>query len=221
MNPPVDAAAFEAALVSLYPRLLKCAERLSGNRADAQDLVQDAIERGLRRRSLFRTGGAPDRWMITILRRLFFDRCRSGRRLADTHSASAAVAPGALEPPLPPRASEGYDAADLWRAVTRLEPAFREVYTLFAMDHLSQNEIGRRLSMPPSTVGTRLLRARQRLRAMLETSAGGEVVTARPVPRGLPEIRMPLDGGLDVGESRLAPHPLAPPPRESVPARGL
>ena len=197
----LDGAAFEAALVSLYPRLLKCAERLSGNRADAQDLVQDAIERGLRRRSLFRTGGPPDRWMVTILRRLFFDRCRSARRLADTHAASAVGVPGALDAPMPPRTSDGYDAADLRRAVGMLDDSFRDVYTMFAFDHLSQQEIGRRLAMPTSTVGTRLLRARQRLRALLESDeVRATPIARRHAPRKLTEIPVPLDIGAPAAE---------------------
>jgi RNA polymerase sigma-70 factor (ECF subfamily) len=170
MNPTVDEAAFEAALVSLYPRLLRCAERLSLNRADAQDLVQDALERGLRRRALFRTGGAPDRWMTTILRRIFLDRRRSAHRQGETHAVAAREAGDGVEVAVPARASDLFDAADLRRAVGLLEQPFRDVYSLFAFEHLSHREIGRRLAMPTSTVGTRLMRARQRLRAILEAN---------------------------------------------------
>ena len=183
MNATVDAAPFEAALVNLYPRLLRCAERLSGNRAEAQDLVQDALERGLRRRGLFRTGGAPDRWMTTILRRIFLDRCRSARRLAETHANASVLAGDGSEPMVEPRASELFDAVDLRHAVAQLESPFREVYTLYAFESLSHREIGRRLAMPTSTVGTRVLRARQRLRAIMDgTDAPGGPPAVSPAP---------------------------------------
>jgi len=168
MNPRAEGPAFEAGLVDLYPQLLRFAERLSGSRADAHDLVQDAMERGLRRRGLFRSGGTPDRWMTTILRRIFVDRCRSARRLAELHGLWAVDAEGAADPPPPASASEAFDAADLRLAVGLLDAQFREVYVLFAFDHLSQREIARRLAMPTATVGTRLMRARQRLRVILE-----------------------------------------------------
>ena len=72
MDPSVsdaNRAAFEAGSVAAYPRLLSFALSLCRNQADAHDLVQDTIERALRCWALFRDGDAPDRWMLTILRR--------------------------------------------------------------------------------------------------------------------------------------------------------
>src|SRR5262245_5421591 len=85
MDPSVSRgarAAFEEGLVAFYPRLFPLALRLCRNHADAHDLVHDTIERGLRCRTLFRTGDSPNRWMCTILRRIFVDRYRSRRRHA-------------------------------------------------------------------------------------------------------------------------------------------
>src|SRR4030095_512260 len=66
MDPSVNRDTFEKGLVALYPRLFPLALRLCRDRADAHDLVQDAVERGLRCRALFRGGDTPDRWMSTI-----------------------------------------------------------------------------------------------------------------------------------------------------------
>ena len=78
MDPSVNRDTFEEGLVALYPRLFPLALRLCRDRADAHDLVQDAVERGLRCRALFRTGDTPDRWMSTILRRIFVDAIEPG-----------------------------------------------------------------------------------------------------------------------------------------------
>ena len=62
MDPSVNHNTFEEGIVGLYPRLFPLALRLCRNRADAHDLVQDTVERGLRCRDLFRTGEEPPRW---------------------------------------------------------------------------------------------------------------------------------------------------------------
>src|SRR5262252_8168432 len=100
--------------------------------------------------------------MTTILRRIFVDRCRTARRLAELHGLWAVNIEDAADPPPPADASKTFDAADLRCAVGLLDAQFREVYMLFAFDRLSQREIGRRLAIPTATVGTRLMRARQR-----------------------------------------------------------
>jgi RNA polymerase sigma-70 factor (ECF subfamily) len=184
MNLHPHSPAFEAALVGLYPELLRCARRLTPNRADAEDLVQDAIERGLRRRALFRTGGLPDRWMATILRRLFVDQCRTARNRARIEGGAALDGIAAPEAAPPPRAWETFNIDDLRRAAARLASPFREVYGLFAFERLTHREIARRLSLPAGTVATRLLRARVKLRAILES---GELCSAPiPLPRPAP-----------------------------------
>jgi RNA polymerase sigma-70 factor (ECF subfamily) len=48
---------------------------------------------------------------------------------------------------------------------------------MHAIDGLSYQEISQRLGLPPNTVGTRLSRARRKLRAMLEAAVGSEVET--------------------------------------------
>ncbi|MEP6652542.1 MAG: sigma-70 family RNA polymerase sigma factor, partial [Myxococcales bacterium] len=50
-----------------------------------------------------------------------------------------------------------------------LAPLYREVFTLFTFGKLSQRQIARRLSLSASTVATRLVRARHKLRALLES----------------------------------------------------
>src|SRR5262249_50007146 len=114
-------AAFENGLVAFYSRLFALALRLCRNRADAHDLVQDTVERGLRRRTLFRSGDMPDRWMCTILRRIFVDDCRNRRRRAhlaalEERRGGAAARPrggrrGGAAPPPRPRAPRARRAA--------------------------------------------------------------------------------------------------------------
>jgi RNA polymerase sigma-70 factor (ECF subfamily) len=163
-----ERAEFERALVTAYPDLLRFAEVLTGSHADARDLVQDAMARGLSRRERFHQGGSVKGWLATILRRIFIDKCRQSRvaahaaRRADLESATADD-----EPAPRPAPWEAFTIEDVRRALMFVSPSLRTAYAMFALERLSHAEIGRRLSLPAGTVATRVFRARQRLRDLL------------------------------------------------------
>lgn len=165
-------AAFEKGLVAFYSRLFPLALRLCRNQADAHDLVQDTVERGLRRRSLFRTGDTPDRWMCTILRRIFVDCYRSRRRRAGRVALEEQFIPTA--PPSDPEEAapwEAFSVEDVRRALLFVDPRYRETFSLFAFGNLAQSVIARRLAISRQTVATRVFRTREKLR---EIFASGE-----------------------------------------------
>lgn len=185
---------FKDDLVDLYPRLLKYARRIAKNGADAEDLVHDAIERGLLRRHLFHEGRL-EYWISTILRHLFLDSCRRRHswrgicvQLARLQHAEGEAGGGSVGTDSTDHSANAirrrYDTDDVRRAMNGLTPRLREVFSLFVFDRLTQREIGRRLSLPISTVGTRLLRARRRLRILMEMAG----------PQGLDGGEPPTDG---------------------------
>jgi hypothetical protein len=62
---------------------------------------------------------------------------------------------------------EAFSVEDVRRALMFVPPSFRAAYALLTFDHLSYAEIGRRLSLTPGTVASRVFRARQHLREVL------------------------------------------------------
>jgi RNA polymerase sigma-70 factor (ECF subfamily) len=168
-------AAFDALVRAHEPALQAFAMRLCGASADARDLVQDTHERALRRFDTFAPGTNARAWLFTILHRAFIDRCRrrAVERRVDSIDEVDVPAPEASEPP--PWAN--VSSEQLTRAVAALEDDFRSVYLMHARESLSYKEISERLGIPSSTVGTRLARARQKLRALLEAAVTGEVLT--------------------------------------------
>jgi RNA polymerase sigma-70 factor, ECF subfamily len=128
---------------------------------DAEDLVQDLYECTLR--APIPAGVDERRWLTRVMRNLFIDKLR--RRA--TRREDLGVDP----PPLPPD-----EAAPRWQSLTeddvraqleQLPVAMRATFELFALEGHSYDEIAARLGIAKSTVGTRILRARERLRELL------------------------------------------------------
>lgn len=188
-------ADFEQRLVALYPQLVRMAFKLCRNSADARDLAQNAMEKGLRNRASFVTGDSPDRWMCTILRRMFLDGCRVRRRRARI------ALPGQLDATPPPDtdgppAWETFTIEEVQRALLFCDRESREIYNLFEFDSLPQEEIARRMSISRKTVATRVFRTRAKLRTLLESGEYSRqlvlVSTApEPPPAPPPPARVP------------------------------
>jgi RNA polymerase sigma-70 factor (ECF subfamily) len=138
---------------------------MSGQEADALDLVQDTLLRAFRAFDSFDRGDHLKAWLFTILRHAFLDRCRR-RRLEP-----AALDPEA-EPPLPPPAAppapiENALPDELLRALRTLSPAHQTLLLLSDVEGLRYREIADALGRPIGSVMSGLHNARARLREAL------------------------------------------------------
>lgn len=169
-SPPALAGRWFAEFVQQHePALRATALRLcAGNPADARDLVQDTLERGLRNAHRYQQGTDGRAWLTTILHRLFIDRCRSRAReqRADVSAEELADSLPVPEEPQGPSWAT-VTTEQLHEALEQLPVEFREVYRLHALEGRSYDEIAARLGVAKNTVGTRLLRARRRLKELL------------------------------------------------------
>lgn len=145
----------------LYSR----AVRLVHTPQDAWDLVQDTFEHALRGYSRFQPGTNLRVWLMTIMHHLFIDRCRRQAREPN----SAPIDDNELASPEPPAQLPWETITDqqIAAALADLESPFREVYELRLFGNCSYDEIAERLTIPRSTVGTRLMRARAKLKTKL------------------------------------------------------
>ena len=133
--------------------------------------MQDALERVVTR------GDGVDAahtwsWLVTVMHNLFIDECRRQRRRAAAEEPESGVAelahassPMSIDSPRP--AWDHIGVEDVRAAVNELDEDHGAVYRMFAFEGRSYEEIARVTSLPRSTVGTRLLRARARLRRIL------------------------------------------------------
>ena len=144
--------------------LRQLAVRLVGRSGDPDDLLQDALERALKSFDRFQVGTNFVAWMRTIMQRLVIDDWRRGGRIRNVCAEShALIAP---EPETEPEWAR-HDMQDVREALMQLREPLRGTFRLL-LDGLSYAEIASRLDIPLATVGTRLRRARQRLKRALE-----------------------------------------------------
>ncbi|HVC10935.1 MAG TPA: RNA polymerase sigma factor [Burkholderiales bacterium] len=147
-------------LLELIPRLRRYARALVGDRAAADDLVQDTLERAWSKLHLYRPGSDLRAWLFTVMHNVHVNQVRAVR---------ATDPIGEEMPELAQRAAQ-HDALmvrDLERALARLPAEQREVLLLVALEDLSYEETARTLGIPIGTVMSRLSRAREKLRIML------------------------------------------------------
>lgn len=164
-------AAFEASVRAHTGTLYGLAMRLSGNKSDANDLVQDTFERALRNFDRLVPGTNERAWLCTILHHLFIDLCRRRRRerARDEEAPEPACAPHDHDEEPPAWARITVD--EVRAALEELDEEFRTVYRMHAVEGRPYAEIAERLGIPKVTVGTRLLRARRKLKQLLTSRA--------------------------------------------------
>jgi len=147
-------------LVELIPRLRRYARALVGDRASADDLVQDTLERAWAKLHLYRRGTDLRAWLFTVMHNVHVNKVRA-TRVTDTLEDEL--------PELAQRASQG-DALlvrDLDRAIAQLPAEQRAVLLLVTLEEMSYEEVARALGIPIGTVMSRLSRAREKLRIMM------------------------------------------------------
>jgi RNA polymerase sigma-70 factor (ECF subfamily) len=169
----VDEVNLQAALVDAEPALMRLAERLCASHADTLDLVQDTFERAMRQ-GLPPGVRSPRAWFATVMHNLFVDRCRAAARQpsCDALDDQDDIVPLEAHAPEPPWTQ--ITVEDIRDALDEIDPTFRDVYVSYTFDHRSYEQIAEQLAIQRVTVGTRLTRARKKLRDILGKRFGVE-----------------------------------------------
>jgi RNA polymerase sigma factor (sigma-70 family) len=147
-------------IVELLPRLRRFARSLCRNTAEADDLVQDTVERALRNLHQWEAGTRLDSWMFRIARNIWIDKMRSAKVRAavplEDNEASGAI--------------DGERTAEARLTFAATAKAFgdlpeeqREAVSLVVIDGMAYREAADILGIPLGTLTSRLARARMAL----------------------------------------------------------
>ena len=147
--------------------LFAAALRLTRNRSEAEDLVQDTFVKALRFADRFTPGTNLKAWLFTILHNTWRNRIRDAARApvdVDSDRVEDVVVGGASAPDTPERILlRATLDADLQAALNALPVAFRQAVWLRDVEEFSYAEIGQMLEIPIGTVMSRISRGRRLL----------------------------------------------------------
>ena len=171
----MDQEFFEMLAMPLFDQLFNLAHWLTGDRTDAEDLLQETYAKALKGFRSFEEGTNVRSWMFKILRNTFLTS-RTGLKVQNTvlledefdgvdisaHNITPEVLVLKLE-----------DSRSVMSALAELPIPYREMVLLSDMEELSYKEIAQILAVPIGTVMSRLSRGRKMLRqALLAGSTG-------------------------------------------------
>lgn len=156
-------------LSAALPRLRRYARMLTGDVHRAEDLVQDTLARAWAKRHLWRAGSDLRAWLFTIMHNVHLNQFAIRRRERAQISLDADDG-HALDWELAVRATQSsrVEVNEVLAQIERLPADQREVLVLAAVEELHYKEIATLLGVPVGTVMSRLSRARERLRQMVE-----------------------------------------------------
>lgn len=150
------------AILAEIPRLRRYARAMLGNRAAADDLVQDTLERAWVRLSQWRVGSDLRAWLFSIMHNLRVDQLR--RPAVSTQSMDE----DDVDTPTRATQTDVLEVRDIESALSQLPDEQREVLLLVALEEMSYAEIAETLVIPVGTVMSRLSRGRERLRQIMD-----------------------------------------------------
>ncbi|MDQ7262623.1 RNA polymerase sigma factor [Paracoccus sp. PS-1] len=151
-------AGFAEAMIALLPNLRRYALSLTRRGDQADDLVQQTVERAIANAASFDRAQRLEPWLFRIMRNAFIDQTRRQRREGtkiDIHE---------IPEVLPTDPGPGLEARLMLQSVEAamadLPPDQREILHLVCVEEMSYAETARILDIPMGTVMSRLSRAR-------------------------------------------------------------
>ena len=179
-----------AALLKALPHLRAFAISLTGNIDQADDLVQEAVTKGLTHIHRFEPGTSMRAWLFTILRNQFHTSYRKRRREIEDPDGTIAGMLSTL-----PEQEGHLDLGDLQTALAKLPPHHREVLLLVGAEGLSYEETARIVGANIGTVKSRMNRARIRLAELMHVTGEDDLGTDRTT-RAVLSVKSIRQGGV-------------------------
>src|SRR5271163_2653752 len=128
-------------LIAQLPALRRYATALVGNSVAADDLVQDCIERALKRSDRLRDAQKLGSWLRSILHNLYIDELRRGKSRGIEQDVGDMADDLALSTPAADRGA----VVDFVRAIDTLSVEHRQVLLLVGLEDMNYREIAEEL----------------------------------------------------------------------------
>lgn len=172
-----------SALVPHMDGLRRFGFRLTGNRSDAEDLVQSTLLRAVEKKHLFEEGTQMFSWLSKIMFNIFASQYRRKSRFETQYDPESHIDRESVE------ASQDIkvELQNVQAAMNRLSDDHRAIIEMICVEGMQYNEVSEALNIPVGTVRSRLSRARESLTSALETRTPAAHVLARGPISGVPQ----------------------------------
>ena len=151
-------------LEQCIPALRRYASSLFHQQEEADDLVQDCLERALNKQSLWQQGSSLRAWLFTMQHNLYINKLRSEKRkpqmIPETDLLTHKLEPSQTEALM----------NDITFCMQQLPEDQREVLLLVTVEGFTYKEVGKIMNIPVGTVMSRLSRARKLLQNLMNGS---------------------------------------------------
>ena len=151
-------------IVEVLPHLERYARHLAQDRDEAQDLVQDCVERALMKSDLYCPDTNLRAWMFTMMRNLFIKGTRR-KRVAHTYAENSRHDAHLIQLP---RQNDAVMLSETMTALRSLSDIERQAVIMLGIEQRSHNEVAKRTRLPVGTLKSRLSRGRAKLRAIVD-----------------------------------------------------
>lgn len=143
------------------PALRRYAFTLSQQQDEADDLVQDCLERAIRKQELWQKGSSLRAWLFTMQHNIFINQLKMKARRPELVSTSESLMH--IKEPNQPNVI----MRDIHYCMRQLSEDQREVLLLVTVEGFSYKEVGEIMGIPLGTVMSRLSRARKTLQELM------------------------------------------------------
>src|SRR5262245_4370182 len=147
------------------PRLRRYGMFLARDPEKADDLVQECLVRAIDNIAKFQPGTNIRSWLMTILHNIFVNETKKRRPLLTTD--------GVIERATPIEGGQEarHQMRDVQRAFEELSWQHRQIIWFICVEQMDYNEVARQLDVPVGTVRSRLCRAREHLKRLMDIDA--------------------------------------------------
>lgn len=174
----------QSALIAEKENLLKFALRLTGNKSDADDLLQSTFLRALEKADYFEEGTSLRKWASKIMFNMFVTEYRRKTKFETQYDPEPYILAQSISAPQDHQV-ELHSVGD---AMNKLSDDHRQILMMVCVKDMPYQEVSDALNIPVGTVRSRLSRARESLQMELNPSrhnAGMPVIPAHIAAQAL------------------------------------
>ncbi len=161
---------FDEALVALQNELHCFAYKLTADKDEAEDLLQETMLKALDNKDKFNPGTNFKSWMYTIMRNAFINNCQAKKIRGNLYVLSEPESHFLLRDGSFIFVDNGHDAKEIREALKTLPKAYYVVFMLY-VSGVKYREIAAKIGVPLGTIKSRIFYSRKRLKQLLSDFA--------------------------------------------------